>query len=396
MLKYLPYSFGDASVKPEHLSLFSASRHILILVERQKPHLELSTRCWDGHASSAKLEERSHLEPRRAWVGEDFLGLFMENAHQTGGRRGRMHLIDIIWTIDAQLDEVIFEARAQQSSQEQAQKAKEKAEGDKEKLQSTIKRLLEYGVLNPTSCRERLDTTLLVNVGLISDKGMFDKEIRTRTGLFYKQNKFNLLREQSEGYSKLTTEITSNLGPLHSPQTGLPTELRSVIESRARPVWEKVISLTGYSDLDPNRAPDIILDVLSTHLATHYSFFLALLSCPPWASQRQDGDGEPMAVDSRPDLALFTVSAVFRNQRSNSEKPPHDCAIDSGGLYHSRRYIPSPSPPLDDMAGVQKEYDASIKSRIAGAEMNALAMAAPLESGSAPKQKAQAPAEAAI
>src|SRR6266571_5009390 len=99
----------------------------------------------------------------------------------------------------------------------------------------------------------------------------------------YKQNKFNLLREQSEGYSKLIVELTSSLGPSHSPQTGRPVESYSLIEDRARPVWEKVISLIGYFDLDPNRALDIILDVLSQHLTTHYSFFLALLSFSPWA-----------------------------------------------------------------------------------------------------------------
>lgn len=100
--------------------------------------------------------------------------------------------------------------------------------------------------------------------------------------LSYKQNKFNLLREQSEGYSKLIVELSSSLGPSHSPQNGRPVEPYSVIEERARPVWEKVISLIGYFDLDPNRALDITLDVLSQHLTTHYSFFLALLSFSPW------------------------------------------------------------------------------------------------------------------
>jgi THO complex subunit 2 len=118
----------------------------------------------------------------------------------------------------------------------------------------------------------------------------------------YKQNKFNLLREQSEGYSKLTAELTSSLGPAHSPITGRPTESYTSIEDRARPVWEKVISLIGYFDLDPNRALDIILDVLSVHLATHYSFFVALLSFSPWSAsyRRPTGDGEAMTVDLAP------------------------------------------------------------------------------------------------
>lgn len=117
----------------------------------------------------------------------------------------------------------------------------------------------------------------------------------------YKQNKFNLLREQSEGYSKLTAELTSSLGPAHATATGRPTEPYSAIKERARPVWEKVISLVGYFDLDPNRALDLILDVLSVNLATHYSFFVALLSFSPWsASYRRPDEDEAIATDLPP------------------------------------------------------------------------------------------------
>ena len=67
------------------------------------------------------------------------------------------------------------------------------------------------------------------------------------TPLSYKQNKFNLLCEQLEGYSKLTAELTSSLGPVHSSMTGRPTDSYASIAERARPVWEKVITLIGYS-----------------------------------------------------------------------------------------------------------------------------------------------------
>jgi THO complex subunit 2 len=120
----------------------------------------------------------------------------------------------------------------------------------------------------------------------------------------YKQNKFNLLREQSEGYSKLTAELTSSLGSAHSSVTGRPIESYASIAERAQPVWEKVISLVGYFDLDPNRALDVILDVLSVHLATHYTFFIALLSFSPWSGSYRrpnlDYDGTPMVVDLPP------------------------------------------------------------------------------------------------
>lgn len=64
------------------------------------------------------------------------------------------------------------------------------------------------------------------------------------------------------------------------------------ILDRARLVWEKVISLIGYFDLDPNRALDITLDVFSVHLGTHATFFTALLSFSPWAGDFQ----RPIAV----------------------------------------------------------------------------------------------------
>lgn len=99
----------------------------------------------------------------------------------------------------------------------------------------------------------------------------------------YKQNKVNLLREQTEGYSKLVTEITSSVGPPHSSATGLPVESADVVHERASSVWGRVVSLIGHFDLDPNRALDVFLDIFATHLATHHTFFLALLSLSPWA-----------------------------------------------------------------------------------------------------------------
>lgn len=131
------------------------------------------------------------------------------------------------------------------------------------------------------------------------------KALKVTTSCSYKQNKFNLLREQSEGYSKLTTELTSSLGPPHSSVTGLPTEPLPSIETRARATWERVVGLIGYFDLDPNRALDIVLDVFSVHIATHYAFFLAFLSISQWCSQSelafvtQDEDAMVVEPDTR-------------------------------------------------------------------------------------------------
>jgi THO complex subunit 2 len=106
-------------------------------------------------------------------------------------------------------------------------------------------------------------------------------------GCSYKQNKFNLLREQSEGFSKLITEVISALPPPHSPATGLPLDPSSILPERVQPIWKRILSLIGYFDLDPNRALDVILDLFSAYLTTHWSFFLVLLSLSPWKGQRE-------------------------------------------------------------------------------------------------------------
>jgi THO complex subunit 2 len=143
----------------------------------------------------------------------------------------------------------------------------------------------------------------------------------------YKQNKFNLLREQSEGYSKLITELTSSLSLPHNPATGYPTESYASIKDRARPAWQKMISLIGYFDLDPNRALDIILDVLSVHLTTHYSFFLALLSFSPWSGAYKVPSGPSMASDPVPDqyrnksLDEVLLLAEAQQEKENRSSP---------------------------------------------------------------------------
>lgn len=50
----------------------------------------------------------------------------------------------------------------------------------------------------------RLDPELLFSVEIISSVDLFNKKlIRTNTSLLYKQQRYNLLREDSEGFSKM-------------------------------------------------------------------------------------------------------------------------------------------------------------------------------------------------
>lgn len=145
----------------------------------------------------------------------------------------------------------------------------------------------------------------------------------------YKQNKFNLLREESEGYSKLTAELTSSLGPSHSSSTGYPSEPIEVIEARALPTWERALGLIGYFDLDPNRVLDILLDIFSVHLATHSSFFISLLSFSPWGRREQRGvKREDMVVE--PDAGRFKGKSLFEVLKiAEAESGAHLDDVDS-------------------------------------------------------------------
>ncbi|CAL1701359.1 unnamed protein product [Somion occarium] len=356
-------------------------------------------------------------------------------------------LVDLIWSLDAELEDVLSDARLAANAEQgqsptvaddkddkaaaehaarlaKIMKAKENAESDKETLTIIVKKLLSVGVLDSDVCRERLDTTLIANAGLIPDKLTFEKkEIRTRTGLFYKQNKFNLLREQSEGFSKLTTEITSSLGPPHSPATGLPVEPAAAIDARAAAAWDRVLRLIGYFDLDPNRALDVMLDVFSVHLATHYRFFLSFLLSSPWSSRStRQPSKDKMAIEPDPeqyrDMTLDEVlqlaelqsgyiapSSPFSPNGSNSrvlaqvlgfkftyyqspevlERTPKNLYLMAGllireGFITLEDLYSHITPTEAGMNDLHKKYLASVDKRISDAKVSQLAMAAPLES----------------
>lgn len=67
------------------------------------------------------------------------------------------------------------------------------------------------------------------------------KAIKLNTTMKYAQIRFNLLREESEGYAKLIVVVNAEY---------LPTNI----------VRRKIQALIGYFDLDPNKCLAIILD----------------------------------------------------------------------------------------------------------------------------------------
>ncbi|EOO03102.1 putative tho2 protein [Phaeoacremonium minimum UCRPA7] len=122
--------------------------------------------------------------------------------------------------------------------------------------------------------RKILEPAFLEQLGLIRDT--FTKiGIRQTTNILYRQANYNLLREETEGYSKLATELftTSNSEP--------PTA------ETVQATFERVKGLIGTFDLDVGRALDVTLDVFGSVLIKQFRFFVKFLRISSWWPRTQ-------------------------------------------------------------------------------------------------------------
>ncbi|KAI6218881.1 THO complex subunit 2 [Aphelenchoides besseyi] len=78
------------------------------------------------------------------------------------------------------------------------------------------------------------------------------KIIKSKTKIYYKQIKFNLFREENEGYAKLVTELLS-------------VEMKDNVDV----LFSRLSQLIGTFNLDPNRTVDVIIDCFSCNSSCH-------------------------------------------------------------------------------------------------------------------------------
>ncbi|WJX54413.1 THO complex subunit 2 [Trifolium repens] len=108
--------------------------------------------------------------------------------------------------------------------------------------------LVESELVPVRLLQERCEEEFLGEAEFIKIKAqeLKGKEVRVNTRLLYQQTKFNLLREESEGYAKLVTLLCRDSEAL--TQKGSASTI-GIIKS-----------LIGHFDLDPNRVFDIVLE----------------------------------------------------------------------------------------------------------------------------------------
>lgn len=112
--------------------------------------------------------------------------------------------------------------------------------------------------------KERLEIDTLQEFGIVA-KNFYTKFIKIKTKLYYKQRRFNLFREENEGYAKLMTELNKEF-------TQNDSELESI---------EMVKSLIGCFNVDPNRVLDVILESFEIRPERHELFIPLLRSYMP-------------------------------------------------------------------------------------------------------------------
>ena len=132
--------------------------------------------------------------------------------------------------------------------------------------------------ISPNLMRMRLDSSLLVALALV--RASFpSQQVRTQTGVYYKQGNYNLLREESEGYAKLMNEYFTTV--FSAPPTA---EL-------VHDTFTKVLGMIGAFDLDVGRVLDVTLDVFANLLVKHYRFFIKFLVASSWWPNNKSFDG---------------------------------------------------------------------------------------------------------
>ncbi|KNC96495.1 uncharacterized protein SPPG_08084 [Spizellomyces punctatus DAOM BR117] len=268
-------------------------------------------------------------------------------------------LVDVMWLLDQESDPKVVEG----------------AQTERARLVAVAKDLLAKNFIPEVIMRERLELDFQQAIGLIHDaRGIGKKEVRVRTFMLYAQTKYNLLREESEGYSKLVTELFGSLPPLfdaHASHHGASRLTKEeavkrradVVDERARRTMGNIASLIGYFDIDPNRVLDLILDLFTANIADQWDFFVRLLELSPWRS-RGDQIREARAVCGQ----ILGFKFDWYNGRSNTRTVPENLIFVAAimvkhGLVALGDLYPHLSPSDEEVHKLYKDYVDDLKNK---------------------------------
>ncbi|THZ39411.1 hypothetical protein D6C90_06122, partial [Aureobasidium pullulans] len=141
-----------------------------------------------------------------------------------------------------------------------------------------LKTLIYHAGLSSHLLRNELDIEPLSALNLVRNTFSTIRNRKT-TNLIYRQANFNLLREESEGYSKLITEY------FNAANAGSTSDLI------AEDTFQRIKALVGSFDLDVGRVLDITLDVMANLLIKNFRFFIKYLRASSWWPEQHIPEG---------------------------------------------------------------------------------------------------------
>lgn len=145
-------------------------------------------------------------------------------------------------------------------------------------VRNMLTALLTAAEIDIERMRTELDAPLLKSLELV--RPSFSKmAVRKATHALYRQSNYNLLREETEGYSKLMTEYFTTVN-------SEPPSHEVVSET-----YQRVNALIGAFDLDIGRVLDVTLDVFANLLVKHGKFFVKLLRISAWWPEQRGLEG---------------------------------------------------------------------------------------------------------
>ncbi len=136
------------------------------------------------------------------------------------------------------------------------------AEAWRERLLEAARALLAAGLLSERKLLEAGEPDFLAAVGVIACPAAFRKKVlKTNTRMFYVQEKYNLLCEESEGFAKVVVALYQFAA--HSEGEGEGEDGSGGGNATALEILKRhVEALIGQFLLDPNRVLDLLLEVL--------------------------------------------------------------------------------------------------------------------------------------
>lgn len=238
------------------------------------------------------------------------------------------------------------------------------------KIDELLQLIVRKDCIKVSTISSYISSDSLKNLTIIPKQSLIKSLNIKKRDQFYTQKKYNLIHEQSEGFSKLVVEIYQIF-----KKEDCDYQLNYAINV--------IETLIGHYSLDPNKCLDILLEIYSVSFISRINFAKKLLQKSRWWPSTE-GD-----ISNLSNLNIGGNQTASKILGLKLLKYPHDKDIPEtykiliswlikigfisfGSIY---KYL---SPNDNDMETLQDLYKKRLNDKVSKAGANALALAAPL------------------